>query len=79
MGGLQHQRSPARHLTLLQEKLQVKTMMMARRNVGIPNGFLVPNSHGFVDLLVFVFTESNQAMDGPKSMIDMYWAPLLAS
>ena len=71
-GGLQHQRNPARHLTLLRQKLHVRTINRARMNVGIPNGFLDPNSHGFVEALVFVSTESNLALDSLKSVKDMY-------
>ena len=75
-GGLQHQRNPARHLTLLQQKLLVITINTARINVGIPNMCLDPNSHGLVGALVFASTESNLAIEGPKSVNDIYWAPL---
>ena len=79
--GVQHQCSPPRHLTLLQQNLQVRTMKMARRNVGILNvkGFLVTNSHGLLDPSVFTLTESKQAIEGPRSVMVMYWLPLSAS
>ena len=64
-GGLQHQHNPARHLTLLQQKLHVITINTARMNVGIPNMCLDPNSHSLVEVLVFASMESNLAIAGP--------------
>ena len=77
LGGVQHQHSPPRHLSLLQQNLQVRTMPSARMNVGIPNvrGFRVPNSHFDLDPSVFASTESKRAIEGPRSVIVMYWAP----
>ena len=54
-------------------------MKIARRNVGIPYAFLVPNGYGLLDLSVFASTESKQYIDGPRSVMVMYWAPLSAS
>ena len=74
-GDLQHQgRHPARHMNLLQQKLHVITITTARMNVGIPNMCLDPNSHGLVGALVFASTESNLAIEGPKSVNEMYCA-----
>ena len=78
-GGLQHQRNLARPLTLLQQKLHMIMINTARMKVGIPKIRLDPNSHGPVGALVFASTESNLAIAGPKSVNEMYYAPLSAS
>ena len=80
-GGVQHLRSPCRHLSLLQQHLKVRTMNTARTNVGIPSvsGFLVPGNQCALDPSVFASTESNQAMLGPRSVMVIYWEPSSAS
>ena len=80
-GGVQHLQSPGKHLSLLQQHLKVKTMIMAKTNAEIPNvsGFLVPGNQCALDPSVFAFTESKQVMLGPKSVMVIYWAPSSAS
>ena len=78
-GDLQHQGiQPSKHLNLLQQKLHVITISRAMIKVGIPKTCLDPNSHG-VGALVFASTVSNLAMLGPKSVKEMYCAPLSVS
>ena len=79
LGVVQHQLSPLRHTSLLQQNLQERTMMMASRKVGIlkVRGFLVPNSH-LLDPSELASTESERIRLGPQSVIVTYWAPLSA-
>ena len=76
-GGVQHLRSPCRHLSLLQQHLKVRTMNTVRANVGIPSvsGFLVLGNQCALDPSVFASTESNLAMLGPRSVMVINWAP----
>ena len=66
-------------MNLLQQKLHVITINRAMIKVGIPKTRLDPNSHGPVGALVFASTVSNLAMKGPKSVKEMYCAPLSVS
>ena len=79
-GDLQHQGiQPSKHLNLLQQKLHVIMINRAMIKVGIPKTRLDPNSHGPVGALVFASIESNLAMEGPKSVKEMYCAQLSVS
>ena len=74
---LQHQDiHPNKHLNFLQQKRHVIMINRARIKVGIPKTHLDPNSHGPVQALVFA---STQWMAGPKSVKEMYCAPLSVS
>ena len=63
-------------MSLLQQNLQERTIIMAMRKVGIPKvrGFLVPNSHLW-DPSELAWTESDLIRLGPQSVMVTYWAP----